>query len=235
MILRAFLLVLLGLTAAGLAQAQQFRWVDQNGKVQFGNVAPPGAKDVRRMNAATAKPGTAAKPDAAALPFELGELKKNFPVTLYTAPICKDPCERARGVLNKRGVPFSEMQVSNAESLEQLKKATGGENVPALVVGRSVQSGFDQNRYEALLDSAGYPAAGVFPARAQAAPPLPEGYEPPPVAEPVAPAAGLEQKPGPYDPSGLTGPAPKPGQYDPSGLTGPPPKPGQYGVPGESK
>src|SRR6185295_10414056 len=121
MILRAFLLVLLGLTTAGAALAQQYRWVDQNGKVQFGDVAPRGAKDVRKLNVTTAKP------DAAPVPFDLAELQKNFPVALYTAPICKEPCERARGALNKRGVPFSEIQVSNSETLEQLKKATGSE------------------------------------------------------------------------------------------------------------
>jgi glutaredoxin len=230
MIFRGFFLLLL-LAAATLAQAQQYRWVDGKGRVQFGDVPPPGAKDVRKSNVATAKPEAVAP-----LPFELAELQKNFPVTLYTSPICKVPCELARGALNKRGVPFNEIQVWNVETLEQLKKAAGGsDNVPALVVGRSAQSGFDPGRFDALLDSAGYPAAGAFPARSQATPAVPEGFEPPPVAEPVVPAAGPEQKAGPYDASGLTGPAPKPGQYDPSGLTGPAPKPGQYGIPGEPK
>ena len=79
------------------------------------------------------------------------------------------------------------------------------------------------------------------PALTQAAPGAPEGYVPAaereaakPVAQPDK-AADAQPKAGPYDSSGLTGPAPKPGQYDPSGLTGPPPKPGQYGIPGETK
>ena len=43
MILRAFLLVVLGAAAAvsGLAQAQQYRWVDQNGRIQFTDTPPP--------------------------------------------------------------------------------------------------------------------------------------------------------------------------------------------------
>jgi len=229
MILRAFVLVLLAASASGQAQAQQYRWVDQSGKTQFGDVPPPGAKQVGRMNAGTAKPA------APELPFEIAEKQKNFPVTLYTSPICKAPCELARGLLNKRGIPFSELQIWNPETLEQLKKASGADTVPALVVGRSAQSGFDQSRYDSLLDSAGYPAAGAYPARAQAAPALPEGYEPPPVAEPATPAAASEQKVGPYDTSGLVGPPPKPPLYDSSTLVGPPPKPGQYGLPGESQ
>ena len=121
----------------------------------------------------------------------------------------------ARAALNKRGIPFNEIQVYNTETLDELKKAAGSDTVPTLVVGRSSQAGFEQVRYDALLDSAGYPAAGAFPPRAQAAPATPEGYEPPPSAEPATPAQQTS-KPGPYDPSGLKGPEPKPGIYDPS-------------------
>jgi len=229
MILRAIALVLLAATASSQAQAQQYRWVDDSGKAQFGDAPPPGAKQVSRIAAATAKPA------APEVPFEIADRQKNFPVTLYTSPICKGPCELARALLNKRGIPFGEAQVWNPETLEQLKKVSGADTVPVLVVGRSAQNGFDQNRYDSLLDSAGYPAAGVYPARAQAAPAPPEGYEPPPVAEPAAPAAASSQKVGPYDTSGLVGPPPKPPLYDSSTLVGPPPKPGQYGLPGEIK
>jgi len=226
---QAFSLALL--LAAGFAHAQQYRWIDKDGSVQFTDAPPPAwAKDVRRTNVSTARPAPAP------LPFELTELQKNFPVTLYTAPVCVEPCALARGALNKRGIPFNEIQVWNEETLEQLKKLAGSDNVPTLVVGRSVQMGYDLSRFDGLLDSAGYPAAGAFPARSQAAPPAPEGWLPPPVAEPVKPAeATAGRKPGPYDPSGLKGPPPKPGQYDPSGLTGPAPKPGKYGIPAESK
>ena len=235
MIYRAFFstLSLLFLLAAGLAQAQQYRWIDRDGRVQFTDAPPPAwAKDVRRTNVTTAKPA------APQLPFEVARLQKDFPVTLYTSPNCKDGCDFARGALNKRGVPFKEVQVWNPETNEELKQASGAVEVPTLLVGRSVQRGFEQGAFDALLDSAGYPRAGVLPALTQKTPGAPEGYV---VEGGAAPAAQPQQAPqapqkaGPYDASGLTGPAPKPGQYDPSGLVGPPPKPGQYGIPGEAK
>ena len=235
MIYRAFLplLALVSLLATTTALAQQFRWIDRDGRVQFTDAPPPAwAKDVRRTNVTTAKPA------APQVPFEVARLQKDFPVTLYTSPNCKDGCDIARGALNKRGVPFKEMQVWNPETNEELKKASGAVEVPTLLVGRSVQRGFEQGAFDALLDSAGYPRAGLLPARQQKAPGAPDGY----VAEggatspaqPQQPPAA-QQKAGPYDASGLTGPAPKPGQYDPSGLVGPSPKPGQYGIPGETK
>jgi glutaredoxin len=230
MILRAFLLVLLAAGACGAAQAQQYRWTDEQGRVHLTDTPPPGsAKNVRRIEA------SAAQAEAPALPFEIARLQKDFPVTLYTAPSCKETCEQARAVLNRRSVPFSEFQVWNTETTQTLRSVSGSNQVPVLVVGREVLRGFEPSQFDSLLDSAGYPAAGTYPARSQGAPALPEGYTGPEAAAAKPPAEAPGPKAGPYDASGLTGPAPKPGQYDPSGLTGPPPKPGQYGVPGEAK
>jgi len=234
MILRAFSLVVLvaAVAASGFAQAQQYRWTDAQGRVHLTDTAPPAsAKNVRRIEASTTS-----QPEAAPLPFEIARLQKDFPATLYTTPTCKDVCDQARAALNRRSVPFSEFQVWNSETTQKLKSATGSGQIPTLMVGRRVLVGFDQGQYDSLLDSSGYPAAGTYPARHQAAPALPENYTGPETgtaaAKKAAPAAA---KAGPYDPSGLTGPAPKPGQYDPSGLVGPAAKPGQYGIPGDSK
>ena len=229
MILRAFFVLLLA--AALPALAQQYRWTDEKGSTRVTDTPPPpGARNVQRIDKASPKPEGEATQQ---VPYQLQRLQKDFPVSLYTSPICKEPCALARGVLNKRGIPFNEIQVWNVETLEELKKVAGNDSVPVLVVGRSIVSGFDPGRFDALLDSAGYPVPGTFPPRAQAEPTPPEGYQPPPTAEPVAPVQ--TSKPGPYDPSGLKGPEPKPGIYDPSGLKGPEPKPGRYGVPSETK
>ena len=217
------------LLASTCVNAQAYRWVDDKGRVQFGDAPPASAKAVTK---------TGAKPEGAAeappqLPFEVLQAQKDFPVTLYSAPICKQPCDMARAALNKRGVPFTEVQVWTPETLEQLKTKAGSDNVPALVVGRSAQSGFDQVRFDALLDSAGYPKLGSAPARTQRVPAPPEGYEPPPVAEPVRTEADSTVKPGPYDTSGLpSNRSNKPGPYDASRLpSNRSDKPGPYVTP----
>ena len=43
----AFAASALCLALTGVAQAQQYKWVDQNGKVQYGDVPPPGVKAQR--------------------------------------------------------------------------------------------------------------------------------------------------------------------------------------------
>jgi len=200
MILRAFLLVVIAAAVSGVAQAQQYRWLDQNGKLQFSDSPPPpGAKDVRRTNITTAKPAPAQQP------FEVARLQKDFPVTLYTSPPCKEGCELARGALNKRGVPFKEVQVFDPDTNEELKRVSGALEVPTLQVGRSVQRGFEQGAFDSLLDSARYPRAGLLPPGTQAAPSAPEGYVSPsdrpaaPQAEPVKPEPE-EKASGPYAP-----------------------------------
>lgn len=198
------------LLASTCVNAQTYRWIDDKGRVQFGDAPPASAKAVTK---------TGAKPEGAAeappqLPFEVLQAQKDFPVTLYSAPICKQPCDMARAALNKRGVPFTEVQVWTPETLQQLKSKAGSDTVPALMVGRSALSGFDQARYDGLLDSAGYPKQGAVAARAQRAPEPPAGYEPPPQALPVAPEATISTKPGPYDTSGLpSNRSNKPGPY----------------------
>ena len=227
MIRQVFVAVLLCGSAA--AQAQQYRWIDKDGRVQFTDAPPPAsAKDVRK--AATPAPAAATAPDAGPpLPYEIARLQKDFPVTLYTSSSCKEGCDNARATLNKRGIPFKEILVADPETTEELRRVAGALEVPTMLVGHSVERGFEQGAFDAALDSAGYPKAGMAPPRSQKAPGAPGE------AKPAAKAAEVREKLGPYDPSGLQGPAPKPGIYDPSGLEGPPPKPGTYGLPANGK
>jgi glutaredoxin len=151
-----------------------YRWTDEQGRVHVTDTPPPAsARNVQRKSGSL--PGEA-QPQ---MPFELMQATRDFPVTLYTSPGCKDPCAAARAALNKRGVPFKEVQVWDEPSNEELKRVSGGNDVPTLTVGRSVHRGYAQQPYDALLDSARYPRAGLLPPRAQSAPPLPEGYKAP--------------------------------------------------------
>ena len=187
--------------AVGFAavQAQQiYRWVDEKGQLHVTDTPPPQARNLEKKN-------YGGNVVATPTPFELQRAQTNFPVKLYTSPICKEPCEQARAALNRRGVPFTEVQVWNEETREELNRVAGSYQVPVLLVGRSAQTGFEQGAFDALLDSAGYPKAGSLPVRTQAAPPPPEGYLPPserarqePAAEPVKPEPPAPL--GPYAP-----------------------------------
>jgi glutaredoxin len=187
--------LIFALLIAGAAQAQTlYRWTDEKGRVHVTDTPPPAS--ARNVQKPKLPAGTGAT--AEQLPFETALAMQDFPVTLYTFPNCEEPCTRAREALNKRGVPFREIQVSDQAKMEELKKVSGSMDAPTLIVGQSVHKGFEQSAYDALLDAARYPKTGSAPARNQPRPNAENSAK----ADTAKPAAAAEEeKPaGPYSP-----------------------------------
>lgn len=178
-----WLLAVVLLLTALPAIAQQYKWTDDKGRIQYTDTPPPpSAKSVEK------KSFKGSVVDSVT-PYALTRAAKDAPVTLYTSPSCGDSCKNARAALNKRGVPFREVQVWDEKTNADLRAVSNGNEVPVLVVGRSVQKGFEQGALDRLLDLSGYPQAGIVRAGTQAAPPIPEGYPPKTEGEAAKPAA----------------------------------------------
>ncbi len=177
-----FLAAALLASAAASAQQTVYRWVDKSGKVHFSDTPPPEeAKSVsqKRMGGGYVEDSQ--------LPYATQVAMKRSPVTLYTGADCGDPCERGRGLLSRRGIPFSERDAQgNAQDQEALKKLVGGLEVPVLVIGESKIKGYEEGQWNSALDGAGYPRTAI----PGAVPPRPRAPEPakkaPEAAEPAA-------------------------------------------------
>ena len=198
-ILLAFSLCAFALSAG----AQVYRWTDAQGRVHITDTPPPAsAKGGKRTDSGAAPPAPAAatKEPTAQEPFALQQARTKYPVTVYTVPNC-DGCNRARVLLNKRGIPFKEVSLTDSAQMDEFKQTVGGNTVPARVVGSTVHKGFEDGAYHALLDAAGYPATGVLPERnqTQPAPAAANLPEVKPVAEPEKPT-------GPYAPGAASPP-----------------------------
>jgi glutaredoxin len=161
-----------------LAQAQMYRWIDESGKVHYSDQAPPSsARSVEKKSV----PGNpSASPP---LPYALQQAVRDFPVTLYTSETC-EPCIQARELLNRRGVPYKDVNISDVDGLEKLTGATG---VPVMTVGRETYKGFESGAYQAALDNAGYPSMSQLPAGV----PAREAVKPAPKRAPAAPAGDI--------------------------------------------
>jgi len=140
--------------ASVFAQAPQvYRYVDANGRVVYSDRPPPAdVKNVqtKRMGAnyvETSEPSVAAQ-----------QASDRFPATLFTFD-CGDVCQNAEGLLNKRGVPFTVVNVQTDEQgFMRMKSLTGEERAPVLTLGdKIVVKGFNDARWQAALDEAGYP------------------------------------------------------------------------------
>src|SRR4029453_8685078 len=177
--------LVLGIAAAmvavgATAQQQVYRYVDKDGKVVYSDRSPPSdSKDVqaKRLSPNFIENNT--------LPLATSQAAEKFPATLYTFA-CGTVCENAEGLLNRRGVPFTTVNVEDAKGAEQLKKLTGEQQAPVLVVGdKLIAKGFNEARWTAMLDDAGYPKSA--PRRVAAKVPAEAAPAPPPAAPAAVP------------------------------------------------
>lgn len=156
---RCAIRILMGATlsiaaATVLAQAPQvYRYVDPSGRVVYSDRAPP--PDVKNVQTKklgqnfveSSEPGVAAQ-----------QASERFPATLFTFE-CGDVCQNAEALLNKRGVPYTIVDVQRDEQgLIRMKALSGEDRAPVLALGdKIVVKGFSDPRWQAALDEAGYP------------------------------------------------------------------------------
>lgn len=158
--------MLLGLVMVGVAHADLYRSIDKDGKVHYSDRPVQGAPDVEELK--PVKPA-ASNED---MSYETRRAMQNFPVTLYVGDACGSACTQAKGYLNKRGIPFTEKNLSTKEEIDAYKAASGGDQVPAMTVGRSWVKGFLESEWKSELDIAGYPQSAGYRAPKPATAPV---------------------------------------------------------------
>lgn len=177
----SWLLACLAFVPLGV-QGELFRWVDKDGKVHYGDTKPADVADVE------SKKLSSSASQNEDLPYETQRAQQNFPVTLYVTSGCGVPCNQARSMLAKRGIPFSEKSLNTQEEVDKFYKMSGSSGAPTLAIGKNYLSGFLESKWNTELDVAGYPKTASY--RQRAAPSAPPAT--PPAAEnqgvPVAPA-----------------------------------------------
>jgi glutaredoxin len=145
-----FLLMCL-LMLTNLQAAELYRSIDQDGKVHYSDYPLQGTEDVERLKV-DKEPISEEN-----LPYETQRAMQNFPVTLYTFPDCGSACQKAREMLNKRGIPFTEKSLTTKEDIEAFRKDSGGGQAPAVTIGKTWLKGFLEEQWNNELDFAGYP------------------------------------------------------------------------------
>ena len=165
--LTAFALLLL-ISGLASAQVQQvYRYIDLDGRVVYSDKPPPPtAKD------AQAKRIGANSIETSDLSYATAQAQERYPVTLYSFS-CGVVCDTAQGVLNKRGVPHTVIDVSVGDGAERLKRLSGGLDAPTIQVGDQYATGFNEGKWQAMLTDAGYPKTPPPRTTPVGRPPLP--------------------------------------------------------------
>jgi len=151
------------LSATSIAGAQTtYRWTDQvSGQTVFSDQPPPpGTPGVVKL-------GKEASDNQPQVPYATRQAAEKYPVTLYTAASCTDPCVQARDLLNQRGVPFTEKMLNTEEDQAEFAKQMGSKEVmvPSLIVGQQRFRGLESGAWNNLLDLAGYPKSAPYGAK----------------------------------------------------------------------
>jgi len=137
--------------ATSVYASQVYRWVDKNGHVQYSDQPPPAGvkKSEQRTIGSNVIDGQVSYP--------LQQAMAKNPVALYAGD-CGMLCDEARKLLDKRGIPYTAKDPQNRKpDADELMSLIGVMEVPALKVGNRHIKGFDANRWNTMLDEAGYP------------------------------------------------------------------------------
>lgn len=140
------------LAVAPAYAAKLYKWVDERGNVSYQDRPPP--EGVGRVEEKTVREGRGVDSGSPAAT----EAATKSPVTLYMVPKCS-PCDAARVYLKKRGVPFTEINVSekNPQAQQEMVKKIGELSVPTITVGSKIMQGYVESLLAGELDQAGYP------------------------------------------------------------------------------
>ena len=188
------IVLLLGCLTIMIAQVQAsdlFRWVDDAGKVYYGDTPPANAINVQNIKSSS---GSSQNDD---LPYETRIALQNFPVTLYVGSVCDAVCGQAHSLLNRRGIPFTEKVLKTSKDIAAYKQLSGLDAfVPALQVGTTFIKGFQASQWNSELDIAGYAKTASYRQRLQQ---QQQQQQPPSTTE--APPAG-EGQTSPAEPAG---------------------------------
>lgn len=179
-----------------------YKVVGPDGKVTYTDRVP----NEGRVSTVGGQAAAAAAAEVA-LPAELRQATSRYPVTLYTTSGACEPCDAARQLLRKRGIPYAEKQVLSPEDGEALQRLSGGRDAPTLTIGAQTLRGLAGEVWNQYLDSAGYPRESKLPQGYQypAPSPITERREASAAPRPVARAASAAEAP--------AAPAPAPGGF----------------------
>lgn len=151
-----FFCVALAFTISCAAQTTTYRWTAKSGETVYSDQPPPTGIHYEKLE-------DHSQGNDVQIPYATRQAMEKYPVTLYTTANCKESCVRARTLLNRRGIPFSEKMLTNADEFAEITAQMGSENfIPGLKVGSQNFPGYEANSWNNLLDLAGYPKTAPY-------------------------------------------------------------------------
>lgn len=137
-------IALLALVFASPAIAEIYRWIDEDGRVHFGDRAPV-AVDSETLDV---RPQTYESPSIEALTNVFADdiNARENKVVMYSAEWC-GVCKRAKAFFLKSNIPFEEYDVEKTAKGKRDYKKMGAKGVPVILVDSKRLNGFSPGAF----------------------------------------------------------------------------------------
>jgi glutaredoxin len=145
--IRLLLFAALFFIFCGTAQADFYKWEDENGDIHITDYPPP-AKSGKKVQVHKSE---STEPSEEQPGISKDSQKKELNVILYTKNSCSD-CDKAREFLKSKNIPFTEYNTdTNTEAAKKRKSIDDSEDVPLAVIDKNLIYGFSENIYNRIL------------------------------------------------------------------------------------
>lgn len=126
------------------ASAEIFKWVDQTGRIHFGD-APGQSQQTERVEVEINTYQSVINSDSGS------ELNQSS-VVMYATSWC-GYCRKARKYFKANDIAYTEYDIEKDMSAKRRYDAFGGRGVPVIFVGNRRMNGFSENGFKRLYDS----------------------------------------------------------------------------------
>ena len=128
------------------AMADFYSWENEKGEIIMSDSPPPTDAMVRDIQIHQSR-----AEEYSNAPAEEATAAKKADVLIYTKNDCPD-CEKARGFLNSRNIPFTELNMdTDVNAAIKRKEIDDGEDVPFAIINRNHVYGFSESVYDRVL------------------------------------------------------------------------------------
>ena len=128
------------------ASAEIYKWLDEQGRVQFGDRPPP----EKKQQPIELKINTYSAPEIVYTPPEPRKKKGKTPkIVMYSAEWC-GVCKQARAYFRKNRIRYKEYDIDKSEEGRTQYRKLNGRGVPIIMVGKSRMNGFSSAHFDQL-------------------------------------------------------------------------------------
>lgn len=134
------------LVGGGVCSAEVYKWVDEKGRVHFGD-SPAETQQVEQVNLEVNTYESVSYEDVEfAAPVERRATGK---VTMYATSWC-GYCKQARNYFVKNNIPYTEYDIEKNKRAKQAYDKLGATGVPVILVGKKRMNGFSVKGFQRI-------------------------------------------------------------------------------------